>query len=360
MGINFLQNINLNQNSINGFVLESLTGAPSNPKTGRLYFDTSSGQPWIYTGGTWVSLIYNDAVAAVSDRVTALETLLDSAENVDNGILDRWTEVVNFLNGLDDDVMLLDKFMPATKGSNGYTITNAIDFENAALTGYSTDDTKTWSISENGVALFTNVMIGSDTTNYSVLHTGNTSVTQTITSGNEIGTITIGDTAVKLYFDTSELSEQISNNADDIKELQRSTFTGAQHYSTAFCLTWRTSVGGDRAVYIPSWDSAGYTTFEKYWEVSSPRSCLISDGFVDALVNFVETSGRYSEVITGNGTKTSYTITHNLGTTDLIVVVYDQYNSQVFAEVSVTNTDITLSFGTALAAGTTYRVVVKA
>ena len=62
----------------------------------------------------------------------------------------------------------------------------------------------------------------------------------------------------------------------------------------------------------------------------------------------------------GNGTLTSYAVTHNLGTRDVTVLVYDNATyEQVFADVAMTSTSVaTFSFATAPAANA-YRVVIK-
>lgn len=71
-------------------------------------------------------------------------------------------------------------------------------------------------------------------------------------------------------------------------------------------------------------------------------------------------TGKYAATI-GDGTNVSYTITHNLGTTDVTVLIYDVLSSpyaQVYTDVEITGANsITVRFATAPASGK-YRVIV--
>jgi hypothetical protein len=62
----------------------------------------------------------------------------------------------------------------------------------------------------------------------------------------------------------------------------------------------------------------------------------------------------------GDGTATSYAVTHNLGTIDVIVMIKDNTTlEEVFADVVITNTNtVTVTFATAPAANA-YRVIIK-
>lgn len=68
-----------------------------------------------------------------------------------------------------------------------------------------------------------------------------------------------------------------------------------------------------------------------------------------------------AETITGNGSATSFTITHNIGTKDLIVQVYDVSDGcQVHPDITRTSTSVvTLDFGKAPTASDNYRVLIK-
>ena len=70
-------------------------------------------------------------------------------------------------------------------------------------------------------------------------------------------------------------------------------------------------------------------------------------------------TGGYAANI-GDGTATAYTVTHNLGTVDVIVMIKDNTTlEEVFADVVITNTNsVTVTFASAPAANA-YRVIIK-
>ena len=78
--------------------------------------------------------------------------------------------------------------------------------------------------------------------------------------------------------------------------------------------------------------------------------------------------GTYAETITGDSTDggatgtTQFTITHNLGTTDIMVTVWDAASKmEVVTDVAyVTTTSVTVGFAVAPITTKSYRVVVKA
>lgn len=51
----FLANVNLNQNELQNAVIQNLASAPSNPKKGLEYFNTTDNKKYIYNGTDWIS-----------------------------------------------------------------------------------------------------------------------------------------------------------------------------------------------------------------------------------------------------------------------------------------------------------------
>jgi hypothetical protein len=69
----------------------------------------------------------------------------------------------------------------------------------------------------------------------------------------------------------------------------------------------------------------------------------------------------HAETISGTGSATSFTVTHNMGTRDVMVQVYDTTAYEtVITEVTRTSTSVvTIDFGFAPAVGKNYRVLIK-
>ena len=70
--------------------------------------------------------------------------------------------------------------------------------------------------------------------------------------------------------------------------------------------------------------------------------------------------GKYATTITGDASKTSFSVTHNLGTRDVIVQVYDATTyDEVVVDVTRTSTSaVTIGFASAPASTSSYKVVV--
>ena len=69
----------------------------------------------------------------------------------------------------------------------------------------------------------------------------------------------------------------------------------------------------------------------------------------------------HAETVSGDGTTTAFTVTHNMGTRDVIVQVYDTTTYEtVITDVTRTSTSVvTIDFGIAPAVSANYRVLVK-
>lgn len=57
---NFLSNIDLNKNELQNVVLHKAASAPSNPKTGQIYYNTNDNNLYRYNGISWVA--YQDQI----------------------------------------------------------------------------------------------------------------------------------------------------------------------------------------------------------------------------------------------------------------------------------------------------------
>lgn len=85
-----------------------------------------------------------------------------------------------------------------------------------------------------------------------------------------------------------------------------------------------------------------------------------ANGHISAYGTAVTILKKYSGTITGNASTKSFTITHNLGSRDVIVQVYDgtSYEEVMVDVARTTISAVTIGFASAPATGTTYKVVV--
>ena len=87
-------------------------------------------------------------------------------------------------------------------------------------------------------------------------------------------------------------------------------------------------------------------------------------GYLDGVTSSVQTqlngkATRYAGTISGDGTTTSWTLTHGLGNRPT-VTVYDASDNEVITQLTVTTTQITVSVNTALASGEQFYIVAVA
>ncbi len=85
-----------------------------------------------------------------------------------------------------------------------------------------------------------------------------------------------------------------------------------------------------------------------------------SNGLITGSGSAVTILSKYTETLTGDSSKTSFTVTHNLGSRDVTVQVYDGSSYEdVIVDVTRTSTSVvTIGFASAPATGATYKVVI--
>ena len=84
------------------------------------------------------------------------------------------------------------------------------------------------------------------------------------------------------------------------------------------------------------------------------------NGLITGAGNAVTILQKYTGTITGDNSKTNFTITHGLGSKDVIVQVYEGSSSEdVIVDVTRTTVSaVTIGFASAPASGATYKVVI--
>ena len=67
----FLTDIDLRQNQLLQAVIQNLATAPSAPKNGQMYYNTTDGKFCVYENGAWVSFVTAVDLAAYKQTVVA-------------------------------------------------------------------------------------------------------------------------------------------------------------------------------------------------------------------------------------------------------------------------------------------------
>ena len=313
MALTYLTDINLNKNELQNAVVQNLASAPSSPVEGQIYYDSTSGdkQIYVYNGSGWVGVggditgvtagtglsgggtsgtvtlnIANSGVtAATYGSSTAIPVI---AVNAQGQITSASTAAIS-----------TDLTIAADSGSND-TVTLGTD--TLTFAGTSNEIETTVTNNQIQIGLPNNVTVGGNLT-----VSGDLTVSGTTTTVNT-ETILLADNIITL---NSNATGTPSENAGI--EVERGD-------STNVVLRW--NEGSDIWEYTK--DGSNYKTIQNVQESTFATSI-------------------------GDGSATSYTVTHNLGTKDVIVQLYDvSSDDTVFADVVRTSTTVvTVSFSSA-------------
>ena len=424
MARKFLVSVDLNKNELLNARIQNLGSAPSSPVTGQIYYNTGdntlyfwNGSEWIPTsgsqeviqdligssidGGIGLTKTYNDstgvttldldntAVTAGSygssteiptftvdaqGRLTAagsttISTDLDIASDSGSDTISLLSETLTISGGEGIDTSISagtvtisgEDASSTNKGiasfnstdfsvSNGHVslakdpvITLSGDVAGSATMTNLGDVTITTTVQPNSVAL------GTDTTGNYVATISGTANEVTVTgSGSESAAVTIGlpddvsitgNLTVGGNLDVTGSINSVNTtevNIVDNKVVLNSNVTGAPSANAGIKVERGTS-----------------TDVEILWNETSDQWTLTNDG-----TNYHEVTRKYKQTLSTSAT--SYTVTHNLNTQDVVVQIYEVASpyQQVFTDVEHTSANVvTIKFATAPTAGE-YRVVV--
>ena len=424
MARKFLVSVDLNKNELLNARIQNLGSAPSNPVSGQIYYNTGTNILYFYNGTEWtpasgsteviqdiisstvlagtaLTATYNDtagthtirlndtAVTAGSygsatqiptftvdaqGRLTAASTAsvatnLSIAADTGTDTVDLLTDTLTVSGGEGIDVAVTDNTITvsaedATYTNKGVASFSSTDFTVAAgAVSLNKDPVITLSGDVTGSATMTNldsvtisttiepnsVSLGTDTTgSYVSTIVGSSGEITVSGSGSESAAVTIGlpdDVSI-----TGNLS--IGGNLDVAGSINSINTTEVNIVDNKVVLN--TNVTGapsaDAGVKVNRGTS---TDVELLWNETADQWTLTNDG-----TNYHEITRKYKTTL--NTSATSYTLTHNLGTKDIITSIYEVASPYAQIEADVEHTSdsvVTIRFAVAPASGE-YRVVV--
>lgn len=301
MAKNILTNIDLKGNEIQNFVEQPLGTAPTTHlKVGRRYFDTAENRGKVYNGTAWLCEAYMTDIKALGnvndafeERIAALEAYFSSEEDAD-ATINKWNEIVEFLNATEGETLddILSSFAQKTR--------KIIAGAGLAGGGDLTAD-RTLSLEESGVS----------------------AGTYTKTTVDKYGRVTSGSNPTTL----EDMGITDACTIDQVNSIE-------ERLSESINSIWETGID-DLANRV--------TELENMATSSSIR--------------------KFKGRISGDGSRTSYPIEHNLGTTDVTVNVWRYVTGTVWEQVvtdviTVDSNNITIGFGSAPTTSNVFRVIV--
>ena len=424
MARKFLVSVDLNKNELLNARIQNLGSAPSNPVSGQIYYNTGTNILYFYNGTEWTpasgsteviqdiigsSVVAGTALTATYDDTAGTTTLKLNDTSVTAGSYGSTTAIPTFTvdaqgrltaagtvnvatnlsvagdTGTDTVDLLVDTLTVSGGEGIDVAVTNntiTVSAEDASYTNKgvasfsSTDFTVTaGAVSLNkdpvitlsgdvtGSATMTNlgdvtisttiepnsVALGTDTTGSYISTIAGTSGEITVSgSGSESAAVTIGlpdDVTV-----TGNLS--IGGNLDVQGSINSISTTEVNIVDNKVVLN--TNVTGapsaDAGIKVNRGTSADV---EVLWNEAADQWTLTNDG-----TNYHEITRKYKTTL--NTSATSYTVTHNLGTKDIVTAIYEVASPYAQIEADVEHTSdsvVTIKFAVAPASGE-YRVVV--
>ena len=322
MALSYLTDINLNKNELQNAVIQNLGAAPGTPVEGQIYYDSTTGdkQLYFYNGSEWIPVSGDITSVTAGDGLTGGGNSGAVTLNVVGG---------TGITANADDIAITDTGVTAASYGSSTAIPVITVNAQGQITAAST------------AAISTDLTIAAD-------------------SGSD-DTVTLGTDTLTFAGTANEIETTVTNNQIQIGLVDNPTVSGNLIVSGNLTVSGTTTTVNTETINLAD----NIITLNSNYAGSSPSEnggIEIERGTADdnVALRWNETSDTweltkngtdYYEIQTvgestystsiGNGVDTSYAVTHNLGSQDVIVQLYDNSSlDTVYADVVRTSTSV--------------------
>ena len=337
MAINFLNNIDLNKNELQNAKIHVLATAPSSPQEGQIYYNSTDNKLYFYDGSNWIDA--SGDIKSVTTSTSSTLSVTDS-DGPNPSIATVTAAVTNGGTALATGDQIFDHVADSISNIAFTVEGTANEIEVTGGDSMGDGDTVT-------IGLPDDVTIGNDLT-----VTGNLTVSGTQTIINT-ETLSVDDNIIVL---NDNATGTPSENAGI--EVERGTSTNVALRWNETTDNWQYTNDGSTYVNIAVPDAS--TTVKGIVELATTAEALAGTDTTRAVTPEGLAARSWSGSI-GDGSTTAITITHSLGTRDVIIQLYDNSTyDTVYADVVRTTTDTaTITFATAPASNDIRVLVTK-